>query len=189
MRLLLHICCAPDATYPIQILKGKYDLGTFFYNPNIHPEGEYQKRLKDARAVAEREGISFHEGRYEKDRWLSLARGYEGEPEGGKRCEICYRMRLDEAAKKAVSEGYDMFGAVLTISPRKDAEKINRIGRETGEKYGIPYLESNFKKKDGFKKSVEMGKAQGLYRQNYCGCEYSIKDGRAQKEKDLSIPK
>jgi predicted adenine nucleotide alpha hydrolase (AANH) superfamily ATPase len=105
--------------------------------------------------------------------WLSLTEGYEDEPEGGKRCEICYAMRLEETAKFAREEGFDSFGAVLTISPHKDARKINKIGKEIGEKYSVPFLESDFKKEDGFKKSVEMSKNLGLYRQDYCGCIYS----------------
>lgn len=173
MKLLLHICCAPDATHPIQILNDEYELGAFFYNPNIHPKEEHEKRLEDMRALGKKWGIALYEGEYDKDRWLSLTEGYEDEPEGGKRCEICYAIRLEKTAKKARAEGYDMFGAVLTISPHKDARKINEMGRKIGEKYGVPFFESNFKKRDGFKKSVELGKELGLYRQNYCGCIYS----------------
>lgn len=173
MKLLLHICCAPDATHPIQILNDDYELGAFFYNPNIHPREEYVKRLEDMRVLAKKWDIVLYEGEYDKDRWLLLTEEYKEEPEGGKRCEICYRMRLEETAKKAREEGYDLFGAVLTTSPHKDARKINEIGRGIGEKYGIPFLESDFKKKDGFKKSVELSKGLGLYRQNYCGCIYS----------------
>jgi predicted adenine nucleotide alpha hydrolase (AANH) superfamily ATPase len=173
MKLLLHICCAPDATHPIQILKDNYELEAFFYNPNIHPGGEYARRLEDMRLLAKNWGIVLHEGEYDRDRWLDLAEEYRDEPEGGKRCEVCYGIRLEETAKFAEEEGYDLFGAVLTISPHKDARKINRIGREAGEKYGVPFLESDFKKKDGFKKSVEQSKSLGLYRQDYCGCIYS----------------
>ena len=173
MRLLLHICCAPDATHPIQILNDDYELGAFFYNPNIHPGDEYVKRLEDMRVLGKKWGILLHEGKYDKDRWLLLTEEYKEEPEGGKRCEICYAMRLEETAKKASEEGYDLFGAVLTISPHKDARKINEIGREIGKKYGVPFFESDFKKKDGFKKSVELSRDLGLYRQNYCGCIYS----------------
>jgi predicted adenine nucleotide alpha hydrolase (AANH) superfamily ATPase len=178
LRLFLHICCAPDATHPIQILKDKYEIDAFFYNPNIHPGEEYAKRLEDMRFLAKKWDIVLHEGEYDKDRWLLLAEEYRDEPEGGRRCEICYRMRLEETAKKAIEEGYDLFGAVLTISPHKDAGKINEIGREISAKYGIPFLESDFKKKDGFKKSVELSKNLGLYRQDYCGCVYSIQGRR-----------
>ncbi len=125
------------------------------------------------RALGKKWGIALYEGEYDKDRWLSLTEGYEDEPEEGKRCEICYAIRLEKTAKKARAEGYDTFGAVLTISPHKDARKINEMGRKIGEKYGVPFFESNFKKSDGFKKSVELGKELGLYRQNYCGCIYS----------------
>ena len=174
MKLLLHICCAPDATHPIQTLKGDYDLGAYFYNPNVHPGEEYAKRLEDMRNLSRKWGVVLYEGKYDRDRWFTLAQDYRDEPEGGKRCEICYAMRLEETAKKAKVEGYDLFGAVLTISPHKDADKINVIGREIGEKYSIPFLESDFKKGDGFKKSVEISKKLGLYRQNYCGCVYSM---------------
>ncbi len=174
MKLLLHICCAPDATHPIQILNDEYELGAFFYNPNIHPAGEYARRLEDMKGLSKKWGIALYEGEYDKGRWLSLTKEYKDEPEGGKRCEACYRMRLEETAERARAEGYDLFGAVLTISPHKDARKINEIGRVAGEKYGIPFLESDFKKKDGFKKSVELSRRLGLYRQNYCGCVYSM---------------
>ena len=174
MKLLLHICCAPDATHPIQILKDEYQIDTFFYNPNIHPKEEYKKRLEDMRALSKKWNVPLHEGEYDKDRWLELAERYKDEPEGGRRCEICYAMRLEEAAKMARDEEYDVFGAVLTISPHKDAEKINEMGHELGSRYGVPYLESDFKKHDGFKKSVELSKELELYRQNYCGCIYSM---------------
>jgi predicted adenine nucleotide alpha hydrolase (AANH) superfamily ATPase len=173
MKLLLHICCAPDATHPVQILRDEYEIDAFFYNPNIHPEGEYEKRLEDIKRLCGGWSIPLHEGEYDKDLWLELTEEHKDEPEGGKRCEICYRMRLEETAKLAAEEGYDIFGAVLTISPHKDAKKINEIGHELGKKYGVTYLESDFKKHDGFKKSVELSKELGLYRQNYCGCVYS----------------
>lgn len=176
MKLLLHICCAPDATHPIQILNDEYEIGAFFYNPNIHPREEYDKRLGDMRALGKEWDISLHEGEYDTDRWLSLTEDYKDEPEGGKRCEICYEMRLEGTAKNALERGYDLFGAVLTISPHKDARKINEIGRKIGEKYGVPFLESDFKKHDGFKKSVNYSKNLGLYRQKYCGCVYSMHD-------------
>ncbi len=174
MRLLLHICCAPDATRPLQILRDDYETDAFFYNPNIHPREEYERRLDAMRALSGEWAITLHEGSYDDDRWLSLTEEYKDEPEGGRRCMACYRMRLEETAKKAIEDAYDMFGAVLTISPHKNAAKINEIGKEIGEKHGIPFLESDFKKKDGFKKSVEASKELGLYRQSYCGCSYSI---------------
>jgi predicted adenine nucleotide alpha hydrolase (AANH) superfamily ATPase len=181
MKLLLHICCAPDATHPIQILKDNYELGAFFYNPNIHPGSEYARRLEDMRFLSKKWGVVLHEGNYDRDEWLSLADVFKDEPEGGRRCELCYQVRLEETGKKAKKEGYDMFGAVLTISPHKDARKINTLGKKIGERYGIPFLESDFKKKDGFKKSVEISKEFGLYRQDYCGCIYSKID----KKKEL----
>ena len=178
MRLLLHICCAPDATHPIQILKDDYDIDAFFYNPNIHPWEEYSRRLEAMRSLAKKWGVTLHEGDYDRDEWLSLADVFKDEPEGGKRCELCYRLRLEETARKAKEKGHDLFGAVLTISPHKDAAKINELGKKIGKRYDIPFLESDFKKKDGFKKSVELSKNLGLYRQDYCGCVYSIQGRR-----------
>ena len=176
MKLLLHICCAPDATHPIQILKDDYEIEAFFYNPNIHPGSEYAKRLEGMRSLSKKWRVALHEGNYDRDEWLSLADVFKDEPEGGKRCELCYRIRLEETGKKASEEGFDMFGAVLTISPHKNAGKINELGKKIGKRYGIPFLESDFKKRDGFKKSVAMSNELGLYRQSYCGCIYSKSD-------------
>lgn len=167
MKILLHVCCAPCSTEVIERLKDEYEVTLFFFNPNIQPQEEYQKRLSDARLIAERTGLELIEGRYEPERWNDQVKGHENEPEGGERCNICYRMRLQETAKNA--EGFDIIGTTLTISPYKDADKINSIGREIG----IPFLESNFKKKDGYRKSIEHSRMHGLYRQDYCGCLYS----------------
>jgi predicted adenine nucleotide alpha hydrolase (AANH) superfamily ATPase len=175
MRLLLHACCAPDLTHPLQILRDKYEVYVYFYNPNIHPTEEYLKRLDDARRLCKLWGFPLIEGEYDKERWFSLAEEYKEEPEGGKRCNVCFRMRLEKTAQLARKRGYDMFGTTLTISPHKNAMLINKIGSEIGEKYGVPFLEANFKKKEGFKKSVEWSKRLRLYRQNYCGCVYSFR--------------
>jgi predicted adenine nucleotide alpha hydrolase (AANH) superfamily ATPase len=174
MRLLLHICCAPDATHPLQVLKG-YEVDGFFYNPNIYPREEYEKRLEEMRRLSRLWKLRLYEGEYDQEKWFSLTEEYKGEPEGGRRCEACFRMRLERTAQLAKERGYDLFGVTLTISPHKNSDMINEVGKEIGEKYDIPFLEVDFKKKDGFKKSVELSRELGLYRQNYCGCKYSMR--------------
>ncbi len=172
--LVLHVCCAPCSTHVFEILKDEFNLVAYFCNPNIHPAQEYQKRLDELRRFAEKAGVAVFEGEYEKERWLDAVKGHEGDEEGGKRCEICYRFRMEETAKFAIKHGFMYFGTVLSISPHKDATQINRIGEEISREYGINYYQANFKEDDGFKKSVELAKKYGLYRQKYCGCIYSM---------------
>ncbi len=176
MKLLLHICCAPCSTAVIERLASDYDVTGFFYNPNIHPAAEYRQRLGEMRRYSLEVGFDFIEGRYESDRWFELAQGLEHEPEGGERCRVCYRMRLEETAKAAREGGFDIFTTTLSISPHKNAEAINSIGLELGERYDISFLSADFKKKDGFKESVLASKKHRLIRQNYCGCIYSKRD-------------
>ncbi|MFQ5816192.1 MAG: epoxyqueuosine reductase QueH [Candidatus Hydrothermarchaeaceae archaeon] len=180
--LLLHICCAPCSTHVVEKLMGSYDVTGFFYNPNIHPRDEYVHRLETARGYAGKIGVELLEGEYDVERWMEATRGYENEPEGGARCPICYRLRLEETAKRAKAGGYDYFATTLTISPHKKAAVINPIGMEMAEKYGVNFHGEDFKKKDGFGHSVEMSKEHGLYRQEYCGCVYS----REERPKRLS---
>ena len=174
--LLLHVCCAPCSTYVFETLKDEFNPVAYFYNPNIHPEEEYQKRVDELRRFAEKAGFALFEGEYEKDRWLDAVKGHEEDKEGGKRCEICYRFRMEETAKFAKKHGFMYFGTVLSISPHKDAEIINRIGEEISREHDINYYQADFKKNDGFKKGIELSKKYGLYRQRYCGCIYSIKE-------------
>jgi predicted adenine nucleotide alpha hydrolase (AANH) superfamily ATPase len=175
MRLLLHVCCAPDLTHPFTLLREDYSVSAFFYNPNIHPEEEYYKRIGETRKLSKLWGIPLLEGEYNAEDWFNITAQYKNEPEGGKRCELCFKFRLEKTAQLAKEKGYSIFCTTLTISPHKNSNIINRLGKEIGEKYGIHYLESDFKKKDGFKKSVEISKKLGLYRQKYCGCIYSMK--------------
>ena len=147
----------------------------YFYNPNIHPEEEYELRLSEAKELAHTCDIEFLCGEYDVDAWFRLTRGMEREREGGRRCETCFRMRLERAAQCAHEHGFDIFTTTLTVSPHKNAEQINRIGTDAAAKHGIDFLQSNFKKKDGFKKTVDASKRLGLYRQNYCGCIFSQK--------------
>lgn len=178
-KLLLHVCCAPCSTHVIQLLSREFEVTLFFYNPNIHPEQEYIQRLEDARRYAENVGIGLIEGAYEREKWFKFIKGFENEKEGGKRCEECFRMRLSRTAEKGVEIGSEFFTTTLTISPHKDARLINAIGREISNTYTIKFYEADFKKKDGFKRSVELSKKAGLRRQNYCGCIFSMRNRKS----------
>ena len=175
-KLLLHICCAPCATYVVEVLREEYQVIGFFYNPNIHPAGEYYRRASEVRRFSQLAELTLIEGEYEEGRWWKEISGLEKEPEGGKRCPLCYRLRLEETARRATREGIPFFATTLTISPHKKAEIINPIGEEIGGRYDISFFAADFKKKDGFKKSVELSKKYGFYRQKYCGCEFSLRD-------------
>ena len=172
-RLLLHICCGPDATVGIEQLSADFDVVGFFYNPNIQPREEYERRLEVMELTADLFHIPFIEGDYDPAAWFGETKGLEGEPEKGRRCEVCIRMRLRATACHAREKGFDVFAAVLTVSPHKDANRINNLGEQAAEEYGIPYVPTDLKKKDGFKRSVELSKKYNLYRQDYCGCEFS----------------
>lgn len=172
-RMLLHTCCAPCSTHVLELLRDAFDLTLYFYDPNIHPREEYELRRDEMRGYAEGFSIPFIEGPYDVERWFQLTRGHESEREGGSRCFICYEMRLREAARFAGEKGFEYFGTVLSISPHKNAEKINEIGLSLAAEYNIKYLEADFKKRDGFKRSILLSREQGLYRQDYCGCVFS----------------
>lgn len=171
--MLLHTCCAPCSTSVLELLREVFDLTLHFYDPNIHPKEEYEKRRDEMRVYAERFSIPFVEGPYEVERWFEITMGHKEDMEGRERCLICYDMRLRETARFAGDSGFEYFATVLSISPHKRAEKINEIGLSLAKEYGIRYLEADFKKRDGFKKSIELSKKYGLYRQDYCGCVYS----------------
>ena len=172
-KLLLHTCCAPCSTAVLVRLRDMYDITGYFYNPNIHPDQEHRVRLDEAREFFRRKGFPLIAGAYEEARWHERVTGHEQDPERGERCTICYRMRLEKTAVSARALGFDLFGTVLTISPHKDARRINALGTEIGERAWIHFLTADFKKKDGFKRSTEISRREGLYRQNYCGCIYS----------------
>ena len=176
MKILLNVCCAPDATHTINALReAGYEPVTFFYNPNIHPRDEYFKRVEDMKKLAAIKNTKDHEDvPYDIVEWFVICKPLANEPERGKRCEVCFRMRMDKTAQKAKETGFEIFATTLTISPHKDTALINRLGKEAAEKYGVKYYESDFKKKDGFKKSIALSKEYGLYRQDYCGCSYSL---------------
>lgn len=175
-KLLLHVCCAPDATVAAERLRVEYQPGVFFYNPNIHPFEEYSRRVEEMERLAPEIGVRIVAAPYDPDNWFTAVKGLEHEPEKGARCEVCFRVRLELTAAEAAKNGYSLFGTVLTVSPHKDAELINRLGQEIGQKYGILYFPSNFKKQDGFKRSLELSRQYNLYRQDYCGCIFSKKE-------------
>ena len=181
-RLLLHSCCAPCSSYVLEYLSGYFVVTVFYYNPNIYPESEYHKRVAEQQMLIRRlktaQPVSFMEGVYEKERFYQMAAGLERMKEGGERCFRCYALRLGEAAKKAREGGFDYFTTTLSISPLKNAQKLNEIGIALGKEAGVPYLVSDFKKKDGYKRSVELSEEYGLYRQDYCGCQFSLENRR-----------
>ena len=185
-RLLLHSCCAPCSSYVLEYLSHYFDITLFYYNPNISPESEFKKRTEELKRLAHEMPMDFPAhaiiGEYDPREFYEAVKGLENEPEGGKRCEVCFRLRLEKAAAFAAEEGFDYFTTTLTISPLKNAEVLNRVGYEAAEKYNTVWLPSDFKKKDGYKRSIELSAEYGLYRQNYCGCIYSK---RASEPSDL----
>lgn len=174
-KLLLHTCCAPCVTVPIERLGPEYEITCFFYNPNIHPEDEFRRRLSALRNLANELKINLIVPEYRTDVWFELTRGLENEPERGIRCAICFEMRLQETARLAKEENFDLFTTTLTISPHKNSTLINQIGVELSQEFQIEFLEANFKKKDGYQRSLELSQHFNLYRQNYCGCIFSRK--------------
>ncbi len=179
-RLLLHSCCAPCSSYVLEYLSRYFYITVLYYNPNIFPPSEYALRVREQESLISRMDfvypVAFLEGSYRPETFYEAVKGLEGEPEGGKRCEKCYELRLLEAAKEAKAGDYDYFTTTLTISPLKSADKLNEIGRRLGTEYGVAYLPSDFKKRDGYKRSTQLSKEYGLYRQDYCGCVYSVRE-------------
>ena len=175
VTLLLHICCAPCSTQVIKVLQQDYEVTGYFYNPNLYPEEEYQRRLDTMQQFATQIGIPLIFGEYNINQWLEAVNRYVLEPEGGTRCAICYRFRLEQTAKLAKEKGFEYFASTLTISPHKPASIINQIGLELGTKYAVSFYSGDFKKKDGFKHSCSLAKEFQLYRQTYCGCKYSLR--------------
>ena len=179
-RLLLHSCCAPCSSYCMEYLREYFELTVFYYNPNITEDGEYRKRVAEEQRlieaynkIPEKRKIEMLEGSYEPERFYEMAKGMERCPEGGERCFRCYELRLRETARIAVQGSYDFFTTTLTISPLKNAVKLNEIGERLADEYGTAFLNSDFKKKGGYQRSIELSREYDLYRQNYCGCVYS----------------
>lgn len=181
-KLFLHSCCAPCSSYCLMYLAQYFDIIDFYYNPNIAPKEEHDKRALELKRLVgtlkDEYGynIEFIEGEYEPEKFYEMAKGLEDLPEGGERCFKCYKLRMEEAARLAREMGADYFTTTLSISPLKNAAKINEIGEELAGIYGVKHLPSDFKKREGYKKSVELSKKYELYRQNYCGCIYSKGD-------------
>lgn len=172
-RLLLHSCCGPCSSYVLEYLMKYFDVTVLFYGPNIQPESEYALRLEHQRKVLEHTGAGIMDCAYDGEAFTAAVRGLEREPEGGERCTACFLLRLEETARRAAEGGFPYYCTTLTVSPHKDAERINRIGREMGEKYGVKWLPSDFKKRGGYQRSIQLSREYGLYRQDYCGCLYS----------------
>ena len=173
-RLLLQSCCGPCSTYVLSYLKQYFDITLLYYNPNIQPRAEYDLRLENQRKVlAAMPEVHILECAYDGEAYNAAVRGLEGEPEGGARCTACFRLRLEETARLAAEGKFDYFCTTLTVSPHKDAARINTIGRALGEQYGVAWLPSDFKKREGYKQSITLSRELDLYRQDYCGCLYS----------------
>ena len=176
-NLLLHSCCAPCSSYCIEYLSNYFNITIYYYNPNISPIEEYEKRkneqIKFINEFKTKNKLNIIDSDYNYDDFLNVINGLENEPEGGSRCSKCYLLRMDKTAKKASDLKYDYFATTLTVSPYKNSKKINEIGYLLEKKYKIKYLPSDFKKKNGYKRSIELSKEYNLYRQNYCGCVFS----------------
>ena len=183
-KLLLHSCCGPCSTQVIDVLKNDYDLTIFYYNPNIDTDEEYQHRLSEQLRYCNEVGVRVIEDGYNASDFLDRVKGLEKEREGGARCPVCFKLRLEKTAQKAKELGFDKFGTTLTVSPHKNAEIINAIGKSVEQEEGIEYLEGNYKKQDGYKKSIEFSKKYNLYRQNYCGCIFAKEMQKADNSKE-----
>ncbi len=185
-RLLLHSCCGPCSSAVIEELSRYFKITVFYYNPNIYPPEEYYLRSREQeRFISEfpaKYPVSFVEGAYDTERFYDMAKGLEEEPERGARCIKCYRLRLEETARYASENGFSFFTTTLSISPQKDSQVLNAIGGELADEYNVRYLYSDFKKKDGYLRSTKLAAQYGMYRQDYCGCEYSYRAGQSRKE-------
>lgn len=177
--ILLHSCCAPCSSYVVDFLLNFFNVYVFYYNPNIYPGEEYIKRKEEQLRLLsfpKFKNIKFIDSGYNHENFLDKIRGYEKDVEGGERCNICFKIRLEKTAKIAKKLNLDYFSTTLTVSPHKNAKQINLVGEYLSKKYSLDFLFSDFKKKDGYKKSIELSKKYNLYRQNYCGCEFSLKN-------------
>ncbi|MDE6888600.1 MAG: epoxyqueuosine reductase QueH [Eubacterium sp.] len=178
--LLLHSCCAPCSSYVLEYLSQYFQITVFYYNPNIYPPEEYEDRAKEQqrfiREFPMKHPVSFLEGGYDTERFYETVKGMEHLPEGGARCTACYELRLSEAAACAKRLGLSYFTTTLSISPMKDAQRLNEIGGRLAQEYGVEYLYSDFKKKNGYLRSTQISKEYGMYRQDYCGCIFSMRE-------------
>lgn len=188
-RLLLHSCCAPCSSAVLERLTESFEISVFYYNPNIAPEAEFLRRMEEQARLIERlphaGSIQLIRGEYDFKAFEALSKGLEKAPEGGERCTRCFRLRLGKTAQQAVEGGFDYFTTTLSISPLKDAQRLNAIGAEFAQQFGVLYLFSDFKKKNGYKRSCELSAEYGLYRQDYCGCVYSRLERERQRESQM----
>jgi predicted adenine nucleotide alpha hydrolase (AANH) superfamily ATPase len=182
-RLLLHSCCGPCSTVPLERLRDDYDLTVFFYGPNIHPGEEYRLRLEGQRSACRQLGVELVEGAYEPAEWERAVGPHRDLPEGSLRCESCYRLRMIRTARLARERGFDFFTVTLTVSRHKNSKVLERIGREVAQAEGVAYLAEDFKKRDGYNQSVCRSKELGLYRQDYCGCQISRAEAQARRRR------
>lgn len=175
-KLLVHCCCAPDALYCLNRLKeeGRFEVAAYFYNPNIFPDVEYKKRLREMERVAEELGVPLHEEGYSPDEFLAFIKGHEDDLESGYRCALCFDLRLKRAAQHAKENGFDAYTTVLTVSPHKSTSLVRFFGQKNADEVGTEFIFFDFKKEGGFQESVRMSKEMKLYRQKYCGCEFSL---------------
>lgn len=172
-KLLLHVCCGPCATAVLERLRERFDVTCYWHNPNVEPEEEHARRLAVARRVAQLTGVSLEEGDYDNHAWKSVVAGLEHEPEGGRRCTVCFQSRLQRAASFARDHGFSHLACTLTVSPHKSALLINALGVEIASEHQLEFVAEDFKAGNGFKRSVELSKEMQLYRQKYCGCLYA----------------
>ena len=176
-RLLLHSCCAPCSSYTLEYLSRYFDITVYYFNPNISPKQEFDKRFEEQKRLISqmpfKNSVTLVEGDYNYDDFLEIAKGLENVPEGGERCFRCYKMRLESTARLAKEQGFDYFCTTLSISPLKNSQKINELGFEIEKKYGVKWLPSDFKKREGYKRSIQLSREYSLYRQNFCGCVFS----------------
>jgi len=176
-KLLLHACCAPCSSATLERLSAHFDLTILYYNPNIYPPEEYHRREAELERFVEQAGYHYPvvELPYDPQEFYTAVKGLENEPEKGARCTVCYRLRMRRAAQYAAEHGFDWFTTTLSISPHKDAKRINAIGQELEQEFGVKHLPSDFKKQNGYLRSLQLSEEYGLYRQDYCGCEFSAK--------------
>lgn len=173
-KLLLHSCCGPCSSYVLEYLSKYFEITLYYYNPNIYPPEEYEKRLINQEKVVQKTGwATLMPSKYDHSEFLTAVKGLETEPEGGARCTECFKIRLLKTAKAARDGGFDYFATTLSVSPHKNAALLGELGEKIGEEYGVKHLPSDFKKREGYKRSIELSKELDLYRQDYCGCEFS----------------
>lgn len=177
-RLLLHSCCGPCSSAVIERLSGAFDLTVYYYNPNIYPESEYRRRADEQARLLEALGVPMVEAEYDPAAFEAIGMG--DQPEGGARCKACYALRLEQSARYAKEQGFDWFCSTLSVSPHKNAARLNELGQALATQYGLSWLPNDFKKKNGFLRSLQLSEEYGLYRQSWCGCRYSWQERKEQ---------